>query len=131
MEARLREVIALAPKNHHAYNALGYSLAERNIRLPEALELIDTALKMAPDDPYIMDSMGWIQFRLGRLDEAEASLRRAYSLQPDAEIAVHLGEVLWTKGRKAEARDMWRQARAKDPKNDALKSTLARLSPEL
>ncbi len=127
MEATLREVMVLAPDNHHAYNALGYSLAERNVRLDEALALIDKALKMSPDDPFIMDSMGWVQYRLGKLDQAEAHLRRAYALRADVEIAVHLGEVLWHKGDKADAQKIWRQARAKDPKNDTLKSTLARL----
>jgi tetratricopeptide (TPR) repeat protein len=127
METNLRAVMLHAPDNHHAYNALGYSLAERNVRLPEALALIDKALKMAPGDPFIMDSMGWVQYRLGNLDEAEANLRRAYALRSDVDIAVHLGEVLWHKGQKADAQKLWREARAKDPKNDTLKSTLARL----
>jgi tetratricopeptide (TPR) repeat protein len=127
MEKALRDVIAQAPDNHHAYNALGYSLAERNVRLPEAYALIDKALKMAPDDPFIMDSMGWVQYRMGKLDEAEAFLRRAYALRSDPEIAVHLGEVLWQKGMKADAQQLWRAARAKDPGNDTLRSTLARL----
>jgi predicted Zn-dependent protease len=131
MEKSLREVMAQAPDNHHAYNALGYSLAERNVRLPEALALIDKALKMAPGDPFIMDSMGWVQYRLGNLDQAEAHLQRAYALRNDVEIAVHLGEVLWQKGRKADAQKLWREARAKDPKNDTLKSTLARLQLSL
>lgn len=128
METSLRRVIAHSPGNHHAYNALGYSLAERNIRLPEAYALIEQALKMAPGDPFIMDSMGWVQFRLGKLDEAETLLRRAYTLRNDPEIAVHLGEVLWEKGDKSGAEKLWREAGAKDPKNDALKSTLARLN---
>ncbi|MES2129249.1 MAG: tetratricopeptide repeat protein [Pseudomonadota bacterium] len=131
METTLRAVIAQAPDNHHAYNALGYSLAERNVRLPEALELIDKAMKMAPDDPFIMDSLGWVQYRLGKLDEAEATLRRAYALRRDAEIAVHLGEVLWQRGKKADAQKILREARAKDPQNDTLKSTLARLNVKL
>ena len=131
MEASLRKVMALAPDNHHAYNALGYSLAERNMRLPEALALVDQALKMAPEDPFIMDSMGWVQYRLGHLDQAEAHLRRAYALRGDVDIAVHLGEVLWQKGLKADAQKLWREARAKDPRNDTLKSTLARLHPGL
>jgi tetratricopeptide (TPR) repeat protein len=127
METALRKVIESVPDNHHAYNALGYSLADRNVRLAEAFELIDKALKMAPGDPYIMDSMGWVLFRMGKLKEAEQSLRQAYALRGDAEIAVHLGEVLWTQGDKAGAARLWREARAKDPKNDALRSTLARL----
>lgn len=127
MEKSLRQVMHQAPDNHHAYNALGYSLAERNVRLQEAYELIDKAMKMAPGDPFIMDSMGWVQYRLGNLNEAEAHLRRAYALRNDPEIAVHLGEVLWQQGRKAEAEKLWREARAKDPNNDTLRDTLARL----
>jgi Flp pilus assembly protein TadD len=127
MEKSLREVMAQAPDNHHAYNALGYSLAERNVRLQEALALIDKALKLAPGDPFIMDSMGWVQYRLGNLSAAESQLRQAYALRNDPEIAVHLGEVLWQKGQKADAQKLWREARAKDPKNDTLKNTLARL----
>lgn len=131
MESSLRKIIELAPDNQHAYNALGYSLAERNIRLDEAYALIEQALKLAPDDPFIMDSMGWVQFRLGRLKEAESMLRRAYEMRPDVEIAAHLGEVLWVKGQKADAQKLWRDAQTKDPKNDTLKSTLARLNVSL
>ena len=131
MEASLRRVMALAPDNQHAYNALGYSLAERGIRLQEAHALIEKALQMAPGDPFIMDSMGWVQFRMGNLVAAEDALRRAYAVRSDPEIAVHLGEVLWQKGDKAEAQKLWRAAQSKDPKNDALKSTLARLNVSL
>lgn len=131
MEKVLREVMVLAPDNHHAYNALGYSLAERNIRLQEALALITRALEMAPGDPFIMDSMGWVQYRLGNLDDAEIHLRRAYALRRDPEIAVHLGEVLFQKGKQADAQQLWREARAKDPQNDTLRSTLARLRQSL
>jgi tetratricopeptide (TPR) repeat protein len=131
METALRKVMATVPDNHHAYNALGYALAERGERLDEAQALIGKALSMAPNDPYIMDSMGWVQFRQGRLAEAEATLRRAYTLRSDAEIAVHLGEVLWQQGKRDEARKLWREASTKDPKNDALRDTLARLSISL
>ncbi|KAB8063786.1 tetratricopeptide repeat protein [Janthinobacterium violaceinigrum] len=131
MEASLRRVMALAPDNQHAYNALGYSLAERGIRLQEAYALIEKALQMAPGDPFIMDSMGWVQFRMGNLAAAESALRRAYAVRSDPEIAVHLGEVLWQKGDKDEAQKLWREAQGKDPKNDALKSTLARLNVSL
>lgn len=131
MEAQLREVMAQAPDNHHAYNALGYSLAERNVRLQEAYALIAKALEMAPGDPFIMDSMGWVQYRLGNLPEAEKHLRRAYSLRRDPEIAVHLGEVLWQKGDRVAAQQLWREARAKDPHNDTLRTTLARLKLSL
>lgn len=127
MEKNLRKVISLAPKNQHAYNALGYSLADRNMRLPEALALISKARELAPEDPFIMDSMGWVHFRMGRLKEAEELLRRAFTLRPDTEIAVHLGEVLWVKGQKEDAQKYWRDAREKDPQNDTLKNTLIRL----
>ena len=131
MEASLRQVMTLSPSQHHAYNALGYSLAERNVRLPEALTLIEKALQLAPNDPYIMDSLGWVQFRMGRLTESEKTLRQAYGLRADPEIAVHLGEVLWKLGQKDEAQKFWREARNKDPKSDTLKSTLARLNVSL
>ena len=131
METALRKVIKLAPTNQHAYNALGYSFAERNIRLPEAQALVEQALKLAPDDPFILDSMGWVNFRLGKAAEAEDLLRRAYKLRADPEIAVHLGEVLWVRGQKEDAQKFWRDARTKDPKNDALKSTLTRLQVRL
>jgi tetratricopeptide (TPR) repeat protein len=131
MEEALRSVIAQAPANHHAYNALGYSLAERNVRLGEAQQLIEQAHRMAPGDPFILDSMGWVQYRLGNLKLAEELLRRAYALRDDADIAVHLGEVLWKLGMKAEAQRLFREARAKDPQNGALRDTLARLNTSL
>jgi len=131
MEKSLRKVIAKSPDNMQAYNALGYSLADRNVRLKEAYRLITKALKMAPADPFILDSMGWVNYRMGKLDEAETHLRKAYTLRNDPEIAVHLGEVLWKKGNQEDARKLWREAQAKDPKNDALKSTLARLHQTL
>jgi tetratricopeptide (TPR) repeat protein len=131
MEKALRQVMIASPDNQHAYNALGYSLAERNERLQEAYALIDKALQMAPGDPFIMDSMGWVQYRMGKLDEAEGFLRRAYALRSDPEIAVHLGEVLFAKGDVAGAQKMWKEAQSKDPKNDALKSTLARLNQSI
>ena len=131
MEKALRRVMELTPTNQNAYNALGYSFAERNIRLPEAYALVEKALTIAPEDPFIMDSLGWVQFRLGKLKEAEELLRRAYAARPDPEIAVHLGEVLWVKGQKDDAQKLWRDANTKDPKNDTLKSTLARLRVSL
>jgi Flp pilus assembly protein TadD len=131
MESLLRKLIVLVPDNQHAYNALGYSLAERNTRLPEALTLIEKALTIAPNDPFILDSLGWVQYRMGKLNEAEAALRRAHDLRPDPEIAVHLGEVLWVKGLKDDAQKLWRDANAKDPQNGTLKNTLARLQVQL
>lgn len=131
MERQLRQVIKIAPENQHAYNALGYSLAERNIRLQEAYDLIRKAVALAPEDPYIMDSLGWVEFRLGRLEQAEATLRRAYGIKADPEIAAHLGEVLWVLGREDEARKLWRNANSKDPRNETLKGTLQRLQVKL
>ena len=131
MESTLRKVIQLAPDSQHAYNALGYSLADRNLRLQEAHDLIQKALSLAPEDPFIMDSMGWVEFRLGRLEKAEELLRRAFAIKADPEIAAHLGEVLWVLGREEEARKLWRNVGGKDPKNDTLKSTLKRLQVKL
>lgn len=131
MESTLRKVIQLAPDSQHAYNALGYSLADRNIRLQEAHDLIKKALALAPEDPYIMDSMGWVEFRLGRLERAEELLRRAFAIKADPEIAAHLGEVLWMRGREEEAKRLWRRAGGEDPKNDTLKNTLKRLQVKL
>ena len=129
LEASLRKLIAVKPDNADAYNALGYTLADRNQRLPEARELIEKALKLSPDNAYIIDSMGWVLFRLGRNAEALEHLRRAYSLRPDAEIAAHLGEVLWATGQQDEARKIWLQALKEHEKNEALQSTVKRLAP--
>ncbi len=127
METYLRRLIIIAPQSQHAYNALGYSLADRNIKLDEALQLIQKANELAPDDPYILDSLGWVKFRLGRHDEAEQVLRRAFELRPDAEIAAHLGEVLWASGQREQARKLWRDALGKNPDSSSLKNTLQRL----
>jgi tetratricopeptide (TPR) repeat protein len=131
MEKALRKIIDVAPNNQHAYNALGYSFADRNIRLPEALMLIKKAQQLAPDDPFITDSLGWAEFRLGHLDEAETQLRRAYGLRPDVEIGIHLGEILWMRGKQEEAKQLWRDAKSKDPGNSVLKNTLRRLNVQL
>lgn len=131
MERQLRRMIEVAPDNQHAYNALGYSLADRNLRLQEAYDLIKKAASLAPDDPYIMDSLGWVEFRLGRYEQAESTLRRAYDIKADPEIAAHLGEVLWVLGREDEARSLWRNANAKDPRNATLQGTLQRLQVKL
>jgi tetratricopeptide (TPR) repeat protein len=131
MERLLRQVIALKPDHQHAYNALGYSLAERNQRLPEARELINKALEMAPGDPFIIDSLGWVEFRLGNQQEALRLLQQAYAARPDIEIAAHLGEVLWTLGRRDEALRVWREARGRDGGNELLRATLARLKVDL
>ena len=104
MERLLRRVIALKPDHHHAYNALGYSFAERKVRLPEARALIKKALELSPGEPFITDSLGWVEYRLGNRDEALRLLRGAYQSRPDPEIAAHLGEVLWAAGQIDEAR---------------------------
>jgi Flp pilus assembly protein TadD len=131
MEKLLRRVIELKPDHHHAYNALGYSLADRNLRLPEARELIQKALALAPGEPFITDSLGWVEYRLGNRDEALRLLQQAYKSRPDVEIGVHLGEVLWMNGQREEARRVLREVRAKDNTNDVLKETLARLRVDL
>ena len=131
MERLLRRVIELKPDHQHAYNALGYSLAERNVRLPEARTLIRKALDLSPGEPSITDSLGWVEYRLGNRDEAIRLLRDAYRGQPDAEIAAHLGEVLWVSGKLDEARAVWREARRRDAKNEILRETLARLRVDL
>lgn len=129
LEASLRKLIEVKPDNADAYNALGYTLADRNQRLPEARELIEKALKLSPDNAYIIDSMGWVLFRLGQNQEALEHLRRAYTLRPDAEIAAHLGEVLWSSGQQDEARKIWLQALKDNEKNEQLQSTVKRLAP--
>lgn len=127
METLLQKVIQLKPQHYHAYNALGYSLADRNERLNEARDLISKALSFAPGEPFIVDSMGWVEFRLGRLGEAERLLRQAYGSRPDPEIAAHLGEVLWAAGQQDEARRIFADAARRDPRNEALAATLQRL----
>ncbi len=127
MERLLRRVIELKPDHQQAYNALGYSLAERNLRLPEARSLIKKALELSPGEPSITDSLGWVEYRLGNRDEAVRLLREAYRGQPDAEIAAHLGEVLWVNGQTDEARRIFSEARKRDAGNDVLRETLARL----
>lgn len=125
-EKRLRRVIVLQPERAHAYNALGYSFADRNINLDEARTLIEKAHSLAPDDPAILDSMGWIAFRQARLTDAEGYLRRAIEKFQDGEIAAHLGEVLWAQGRKDDARAVWQKQLAAQPDSDILKKTMAR-----
>jgi len=127
MEALLKRVTELKPEHYHAYNALGYSLADRNVRLEEARALIAKALSFAPSEPFILDSMGWVEFRLGHQSEAVRLLRQAFGSRPDAEIAAHLGEVLWAGGEHDEARRIWRDAAKREPKSEALGETLSRL----
>ncbi|MDE2605445.1 MAG: tetratricopeptide repeat protein [Burkholderiales bacterium] len=131
MERLLRSVIASNPNYHNAYNALGYSLADRNERLPEAKQLIQKALSFAPGDPFISDSLGWVEFRLGNNAEALRILQAAYKERPDPEIAAHLGEVLWTLGRTEQAQGVWREGLARSPDNETLRDTLKRLKVNL
>lgn len=127
MESRLRRLIAIEPDHAHAYNALGYTFADRNLRLDEARDLIRQALEIAPDDPYILDSMGWLLFRENDLDGALEYLERAHTLRPDPEIAAHLGEVLWLMERRDEARRVLEEASRADPDNATLADTIERL----
>ena len=123
VERELRRLILLKPDFAQAYNALGYSLADRNIRLNEARTLIEKALALSPNDHFILDSMGWVQYRLGKLDKAADYLRRAYTAQTDPEIAAHLGEVLWQQGKREEALQIWEEALRDHPDNEVLLST--------
>lgn len=127
MEKHLRRVIELKPDYAHAYNALGYTFADRNTRLAEALQLIEKAHALTPDDPYILDSLGWVHFRLGDIKRARDYLERAYKAKPEAEVAIHLAEVLWAAGDHSAARKLLREVRTQEPSNELLKSTIARL----
>jgi tetratricopeptide (TPR) repeat protein len=128
-EARLKRLLQIKPDHAHALNALGYSLVERNIRLDEAQQLIDQALALAPDDPFILDSKGWVQFRRGEAAAALVTLQRAFSIRTDPEIAAHLGEVMWTLGRRDEAVKTWTEAAKLHPGNDVLTATIKRFQP--
>lgn len=126
MEQGLRKVIAMQPDQKQGYNALGYSLADRNERLPEARKLLERASELGPDDPYIMDSLGWVKYRMGELQPAADLLRSAYAKAPEAEIGAHLGEVLWQLGQHDEARKTWTEAAKVEPENQTLIDTLRR-----
>jgi len=127
MERLLRQLIATKPESQHAYNALGYSLADRNVRLTEARELIRKALALTPNDPFIQDSLGWAEFRLGNSAEALRIFEAAYQAKPDAEIAAHFGEVLWSQGQRERATKIWREGLLLNPENETLTQTLQRL----
>ena len=131
MESDLRRLIVLRPNHAHAYNALGYTFADRNIRLDEARTLIERAVQLAPEDPQILDSMGWVAFRQGNAEEALGWLQRAWAIRVDAEVGAHLGEVLWRLGRAEEAYTVWRQAIGRDPSNALLRETRDRLGASL
>jgi Flp pilus assembly protein TadD len=128
MESLLRQLIQMRPQDPQAFNALGYSWADRNIRLAEARTLIEQAVALAPQDPYIQDSLGWVAFRQGRSAEALKILQAAYKAKPDAEIAAHLGEVLWVMGQTQEAANIWREGLLLKADNETLQETLKRLN---
>ena len=123
METELRKLIKGKPEFAAAYNALGYSFADRNVKLPEAQTLLETAVKLAPDDHYMLDSLGWVHYRLGNLDKAAEFLKKAYAVQADPEIAAHLGEVLWKQGKFEDAKKLWASALKDFPENDVLLAT--------
>jgi tetratricopeptide (TPR) repeat protein len=120
LEADLRRVISMKPDYAHAYNALGYTLAEKTDRLREARDLIEKAYKLSPEDPFIMDSLGWVHYRMGEVQEALKILQSAYTSRPDPEIAAHLGEVLWKSGQHDEAQKIWRAALTENPNHETL-----------
>jgi tetratricopeptide (TPR) repeat protein len=129
MEKLLRIVISKDPSHFNAYNALGFSLADRNVRLKEAKELIVKALTLAPGDPFITDSLGWVEFRLGNTNQALSLLEKAFKDRADAEIAAHLGEVLWQLKRESDAIAIWRKGLEILPTNETLQQTLQRFKP--
>jgi tetratricopeptide (TPR) repeat protein len=129
LETSLKRLIQLRPDHAHAYNALGYSFADRNIRLPEAKQLIEKALELSPDDFFIVDSMGWVLYRMGDLKGAAEQLRRAWRGRADGEIGAHFGEVLWMLGERDEARSVWSEALKASPDNETLQKTLKRFQP--
>ena len=131
MEQLLKRVIVAKPDYYNAYNALGYSFAERNIRLPEARELIRKALEYVPSDPFIQDSLGWVEFRLGNLAEAVKIFEIAFKAKPDSEIAAHFGEVLWVSGQRDRAMTVWREGQLLNPENETLLETLKRFRVKL
>jgi len=129
VEADLKDILQRDPKHAHALNALGYTLADRTNRYQEARQYLDRALVIRPDDPFILDSMGWLMYRLGKPDEAIRYLRRALAMRSDAEIAAHLGEVLWVTGRRDEAKEIWDKALRETPDNDALLDVIKKFKP--
>ena len=131
MERLLRQVIEIKPDAYNAYNALGYSFAERNMRLPEAKQLIKKALEFVPNDPFIRDSLGWVEFRLGNSADAAKIFADAFKTKPDAEIAAHYGEVLWAMGQRDKALGIWREGQLLNPQNETLVETLKRLKVRL
>ncbi|HEY5717148.1 MAG TPA: tetratricopeptide repeat protein, partial [Motiliproteus sp.] len=129
LESDLRHLLQLEPDNAMALNALGYSLTEHTTRHQEALELISKALELKPDDPAILDSMGWVHFNLGRPRHALPYLQRAYNSFPDPEIATHLGKVYWALGQTEQALQVWQEALQRDPDSQMLRDALAEVRP--
>jgi tetratricopeptide (TPR) repeat protein len=129
LEADLRRVIKMKPDYAHAYNALGYTLAEKTDRLSEAKDLIEKAYKLSPEDPFILDSLGWVHYRLGNLGEALKHLQAAYGARTDPEIAAHLGEVLWKVGQRDEAQKIWRTALHENPDHETLIAVMQKFRP--
>ena len=128
MEKDLRLIIKRDPENAMALNALGYTLSDRTTRYAEAKVLIEQAHKLNPEDPAVLDSLGWVNYRLGNLDEAERLLRMALERFPDQEVAAHLGEVLWANGKQREARQIWEKFLKEQPESPILRSTIKRLT---
>jgi Flp pilus assembly protein TadD len=128
-EKDLRRIITLLPDDSRALNHLGYMLADRTTRFEEALELIERAITISPDDPAIIDSLAWAQYKLGRYEEAVDNLRRAFAAFPDHEVASHLGEVLWVSGQENEALRVWKDALEETPDSNLIKEAMQRLNP--
>ncbi|MAL02229.1 MAG: hypothetical protein CL536_08840 [Alcaligenaceae bacterium] len=129
-EKMMRRIIELTPDDANAYNSLGYTFVEQNTQLDEAQALLEKALQLEPDNPYILDSVGWYFYRAGDYESALQYLQRSFEILPEAEVAAHLGEVLWVMGRKDEARDIWAQGKQKDAGNETLLKTIERLGAE-
>ena len=128
-ERDLREILKTDPKNANALNALGYTLTDRTTRFQEALDLLRQAIALKPDDAFILDSMGWLQYRLGNNVEAVKYLKRALEIRNDAEIAAHLGEVLWVMGNRQEAENIWNRALRETPDSEALNGVIKKFKP--
>lgn len=128
MEKDLRAILAREPENAMALNALGYTLADRTTRFDEAKRLIEKALSITPEDPAVLDSLGWVNYRMGNLDDAERALRKAFERLSDPEVAAHLGEVLWANGKRREARQVWNQGLQNSSDSSVLRQTIRRLT---
>lgn len=129
-EQNLRKLLQIAPDHAQAYNALGYSYLERNVRLEEGMQLVERAYQLLPDDAAITDSVGWGHYRLGNLTKSVEFLRRAFAANPDPEIAAHLGEVLWQQGNKSEAAKVWQDTLKAHPESDPLRAIIKKHLPE-